>query len=92
MYRKSLRAIRKERKAQKCAAMRAAKERKRIANAIAAPIFCGVVRGVGPAFGGARQVVIKSDGLAVWVGTSRARTYRAFCAAMNRKLWRLVCK
>ena len=33
MFRKSIRSIRKQRKADKCAAMRAAKERKRIADA-----------------------------------------------------------
>ena len=35
-----------------------------------------------------RQVVVKSDGLNVWIDGGRTRTYDGFCRAMNRKLWK----
>jgi hypothetical protein len=87
MYRKSMRAIRKERKAKKCAAMRAAKERKRLSGPPRDYRMAFTVRVMWPDTGAVKQAVVFADGEHVWIDGRKARTFRGFCAAMNRRLW-----
>lgn len=48
--------------------------------------YAGTVRYITPV-GNVRQVVIRSDGRTVYVDGGAVKTYRSFCAAMNRILW-----
>jgi hypothetical protein len=89
MFRKSITRKRYESKAKRCAAMRAAKERKRLSAARDAVEYAGTVRYIQPT-GKVRQVVIRSTGLMVYVDGGPVKTYRAFCQAINRKLWGMV--
>lgn len=51
--------------------------------------YVGTVRFIA-AGGKVRQVILRSDGETVCVDGAARRTYRAFCEAMNRKIWRAV--
>ena len=51
--------------------------------------YAGTIRYITPT-GTVRQVVIRSTGAMVYVDGGAVKTYRAFCAAMNRKLWGIV--
>lgn len=91
MFRKSITRKRYESKANKCAAMRAAKERKRLSAARDAIEYAGTVRYIQPT-GKVRQVVIRGDGRLVYVDGGPVKTFKAFCRAMNRKLWAIAVK
>ena len=51
--------------------------------------YAGTIRYV-MASGKVRQVILRSDGQTVCVDGGGRMSYRGFCAAMNRKLWRAV--
>lgn len=51
--------------------------------------YAGTVRYI-TATGRVRQVVIRSDGRMVYVDGGAVKSYRSFCAAMNRKVWGMV--
>ena len=51
--------------------------------------YAGTVRYI-TATGKVRQVVTRSDGRIVYVDGGAVKSYRAFCAAMNRKLWGMM--
>lgn len=84
-YRKSIVIKRLEAKLKHYSAMRQAKAKKRESEAKSS-VYAMTVRVY--RLGVVRQVVLHTDGLHVWNGGGKARTYAAFCKAMNRKLWR----
>jgi len=90
MYRKSRRAMMMERKRKRAAMMRAAKDRKRMYGPPREYSMAFTVRVLWPSTGQARQAVVFADGEHVFVDGRKARTFRGFCAAMNRRLWQSV--
>ena len=84
-YRKSIRKQRLERKVKHYAYMRECRAKHRQVEATPS-MFAMTVRVY--RLGSVRQVVLHTDGLYVWHGGGKTRTYEAFCKAMNRKLWK----
>ena len=87
-YRKTLRAIRLERKLARCAAMRAAKERKRLAAAAEMPAWrrVGTLLIVVHAAPDGRAVAVQAHGRRDWF---RCGSERAVRGALARMLWRV---
>ena len=96
MWRKSGRVLRLEHKRARCAAMRVAKERKRLAAATAGDaVEVGLVRFSGPCFGGEHvlrllhkegmQVLLVCDGMPM-----RPRSVRGVRAMLARRIGRVV--
>jgi hypothetical protein len=83
-------AVRNSRRAKvlrKCAAMRAAKERKRLSGPPRDYRMAFTVRVMWPETGAVKQATVFADGEHVYIDGRKARTFRGFCAAMNRRLW-----
>lgn len=53
--------------------------------------YAGTIRYIQPS-GKVRQVVIRSSGMMVYVDGGPVKTFKAFCHAMNRKLWAIAVK
>lgn len=94
MYRKSIRLRRLDAKRQRCAAMRAAKERKRLA-VVETIDWVGRIRFDGPMFGGCEHVIrvaARGDDAALLVEVDgrpfRPLTLRGLRGILARRLWR----